>query len=165
MQLKKPARGHTIYFKNMPKITATGTVAGPKECAGIVGQYVDRALENDMFGESTFEKAECKMLRCAIDCAIENAGLARGRVDALFSGDLLNQIISASFAARDFEIPFLGVYSACSTMSDAGSGRLMMCVPIGRPPRTGTGFIWIFQGIPTSTTVSGMKAGKDITIW
>lgn len=119
MQLKKPVRGHTIYFKNMPKITATGTVAGPKECAGIVGQYVDRALENDMFGESTFEKAECKMLRCAIDCAIKNAGLARGRVDALFSGDLLNQIISASFAARDFEIPFLGVYSACSTMSES----------------------------------------------
>jgi stage V sporulation protein AD len=80
---------------------------------------VDRALSDDMFGESTFEKAECKMLSYAIDSAISNAKLEREQIDALFSGDLLNQIISASFAARDFEIPFLGLYSACSTMSES----------------------------------------------
>ena len=76
-------------------------------------------LDDDMYGESTFEKAECKMLSNVIDGAIKNAGLERTEIDALFSGDLLNQIISASFAARDFDIPFLGVYSACSTMSES----------------------------------------------
>ena len=43
----------TIFFKNQPKIIATGTVAGPKECAGVVGRYVDKALTDDKFGEST----------------------------------------------------------------------------------------------------------------
>ena len=109
----------TIFFKNQPKIIATGTVAGPKECAGVVGRYVDKALTDDKFGESTYEKAECKMISFAISKAIENANATEKDIDLLISGDLLNQIISASFAARDFDFPFLGVYSACSTMSES----------------------------------------------
>lgn len=109
----------TIFFKNQPKIIATGTVAGPKECAGVVGRYVDKALTDDKFGESTYEKAECKMLAYAVAKTIENATVSERDVDMLISGDLLNQIISASFAARDFEFPFLGVYSACSTMAES----------------------------------------------
>ncbi len=109
----------TIYFKNKPKIIATGTIAGPKECAGVVGRYVDKALIDDRFGESTYEKAECKMLSYAISKAIENAGMSEQDVEMLISGDLLNQIISASFAARDFDIPFLGVYGACSTLAES----------------------------------------------
>ena len=109
----------TIFFKNKPRILSTGTIAGPKECMGVVGGYVDKALVDDTFGESTYEKAECKMLSYAISKTIENAGLKEQDIDMLISGDLLNQIISASFAARDFDFPFLGVYSACSTMSES----------------------------------------------
>ena len=109
----------TIFFKNKPRIVATGTIAGPKECAGVVGKYVDKTLMDDRFGESTYEKAECKMLAYAISKAIENAKEREENVDLLISGDLLNQIISASFAARDFDFPFLGVYSACSTLSES----------------------------------------------
>lgn len=110
---------HTICFENKPRIIGTGTIAGPKECSGIVGKYVDRALADDTFGESTYEKAECKMLSFAVSKAIENAGLTEKDMDLLVSGDLLNQIISASFAARDFDFPFLGVYGACSTMAES----------------------------------------------
>ncbi len=109
----------TIYFKNRPQIISTSTIAGPKECRGIVGRYVETALSDDLYGESTYEKAECKMLSTVIDGAISNAGYARSDVDMIVSGDLLNQIISASFAARDFSVPFLGVYGACSTMAEA----------------------------------------------
>lgn len=59
------------------------------------------------------------MLSHVIDGAISNAHLARNEVDLIVSGDLLNQIISASFAARDFSVPFLGVYGACSTMAES----------------------------------------------
>ncbi len=109
----------TIFFKNAPRIVATGTIAGPKECQGVVGKCVDKALSDDTFGETTYEKAECKMLSYAISQAIKNAHASEGEVDMLVSGDLLNQIISASFAARDFQIPFLGVYGACSTLAEA----------------------------------------------
>ncbi len=109
----------TITFKNKPKIISTGTIAGPKECEGVVGNFVDKTLMDDMFGESTYEKAECKMLAYAISKAIENGGEDEKNVDMLISGDLLNQIISASFAARDFDFPFLGVYGACSTLAES----------------------------------------------
>ena len=109
----------TVFFENKPRIFSTGTVAGPKECAGVVGKLVDKALVDDTFGESTYEKAECKMLAYAITQAIYNAGAKEEDVDLLISGDLLNQIISASFAARDFNFPFLGVYGACSTMAES----------------------------------------------
>ena len=110
---------HTIFFDKKPRIIGTGTIAGPKECAGVVGKYVDKSLTDDMYGESTYEKAECKMLSYAISQSIKNAGLQEEDVELLVSGDLLNQIISASFAARDFDFPFLGVYGACSTMAES----------------------------------------------
>ena len=110
---------HTIFFENKPRIIATGTIAGPKECAGIVGKYVDKTLSDDTFGETTYEKAECKMLAYAVRKTIENANLSEKDIDLLISGDLLNQIISASFTARDFDFPFLGVYGACSTLAES----------------------------------------------
>lgn len=115
----KDEMGQTIIFRNQPRIIAVSSIAGTKECEGIVGRYVETALDDDMFGESTYEKAECKMLSYAIDGAIANAQLKRNEVDIIVSGDLLNQIISASFAARDFSVPFLGVYGACSTMAES----------------------------------------------
>ena len=112
-------QGHTVFFKNAPRLIATGSIVGPKECAGVIGKFVDKALSDDTFGEQTFERAERKMLLYALEASIAKAGLQREQVDAVLSGDLLNQIISAGFAARETGIPFLGVYSACSTLSEA----------------------------------------------
>ena len=116
---KKMQQGQTVFFRNHPKMIATAAIAGPKECAGIVGEYVDFALTDDMFGESTFERAERKMLLQAVETSIEKAKLRQSEIDVVLSGDLLNQIISASFTARETGLPFLGIYSACSTMSEA----------------------------------------------
>ena len=112
-------KGNTVFFKNKPCIESFSAVCGSKEKEGIIGQYADIALDDDMYGESTYEKAECKMLTTAILQCIEKRGMTEKDVDVLISGDLLNQIISASFAARDYDIPSLGVYSACSTMSES----------------------------------------------
>ena len=68
-------QGHTVFFENGPKIVATATVAGPKECEGIVGKYVDFPLSDDMFGESTFERAERKMFLTAVERSVEKAGI------------------------------------------------------------------------------------------
>lgn len=111
--------GQTITFKTRPKIVSVSSVAGTKESEGIIGKYADTLLKDDMFGETTYERAECKMLIHVIDGAIKKGRLRRENIGLLVSGDLLNQIISASFAAREFDIPFLGVYGACSTMAES----------------------------------------------
>lgn len=111
--------GSTIRFYNKPSIIATSTIAGPKEAEGNIGKYIEKKVNDDTLGEKTYEKAECKMLTYAIEHAIKNSGLKISNIGLLISGDLLNQIISSSFSARQFDIPFLGVYNACSTMSEA----------------------------------------------
>lgn len=111
--------GSTIRFYNKPSIIATSTIAGPKEAEGNIGRYIEKKVNDDTLGEKTYEKAECKMLTYAIEHAIKNSGLKISDIGLLISGDLLNQIISSSFSARQFDIPFLGVYNACSTMSEA----------------------------------------------
>ena len=109
----------TVFFNRKPSIIGTATIAGPKEIEGNIGKYIDKPVYDDTLGEKTYEKAECKMLTYAIENAIINSGLKNADINLLVSGDLLNQIISSSFSARQFDIPFLGIYNACSTMSEA----------------------------------------------
>lgn len=111
-------KGNTLFFETKPRIRSYAAICGSKEKEGVIGSYADITLSDDMYGESTYEKAECKMLSNAVRLAVEKAALTDADIDVLLSGDLLNQIISASFAARDFQFPFLGLYSACSTMSE-----------------------------------------------
>ena len=72
-------------------------------------------LDDYYFGESTFELAEIKMQRFVIQNLINKNKLADRDIDALISGDLNNQIVASSYGARDFNIPFLGIYGACSS--------------------------------------------------
>ena len=45
--------------------------------------------------------------------------ITKEEIDIMLSGDLLNQIMSSSFTARNLHIPFLGLYGACSTMTES----------------------------------------------
>ncbi len=109
----------TLFFINKPCIHKTYSIVGPKEKASNLGEFYDMALDDDKFNESTFEKAECKMLTTAVSKVIKKGNLKKEDIDLIISGDLLNQIISANFMARDFDVPFLGVYSACSTITES----------------------------------------------
>ena len=107
----------TIFFKNKPKIIATSSVVGPKESCGSIGKFVDVKLNDDMFGEDTFEKAETKILYTAINTAINK--LDDKKIDTIISGDLLDQIIASTFAVRNFNVGYLGVYNACASFAES----------------------------------------------
>jgi len=109
--------GRTLIYKNQPKIVSAYSVAGPKESNGSINKFIDLKLDDDMYGEKTFEKAESKMFYSAIKGAIERSKIAD--IDAVVCGDLLNQIISSTFAARSFGSGYLGVYSACATFTES----------------------------------------------
>lgn len=109
----------TIYFKNKPVITGTSSVAGPKESQGCIAKFIETKLPDDMYGEKTFEKAESRMLYTAIKNSIINSERDEKDIDALISGDLLNQIIASTFSARNFKFGYLGVYNACATFTEA----------------------------------------------
>jgi len=111
--------GQTIEFKNKPKIIGNYSIVGPKEGDGHFGNFFHYIMDNDRFDEETYEKAEKKMIEKALSGAIKSAGLKSGKVDLFLAGDLLNQIISSSYAARSFNVPYLGLFGACSTMAES----------------------------------------------
>jgi len=109
----------TIVFSNPPSIIGNYSVVGPKEGNGNFSKYFDKILEDDKFGQDSYEKAERKMFLTAIEGAIKSCGMEKDDVDVLLAGDLMNQIISSNFAARQLQIPFLGMFGACSTMVES----------------------------------------------
>ncbi len=109
----------TFIFENGVYLSNGAAIVGEKEGRGPLKDYFDVILQDDKWGEDSFEKAERKMFKQALETAKLKAGLNNDTVDLIIGGDLLNQIISASFAARDLMIPFLGVYGACSTICES----------------------------------------------
>ena len=109
----------TVRFENRPYIVGRGNIGGKKEGEGPLSDSFDQILDDDMFGEKSWEKAECKMLEAAMDKAMKRAQLEKDNIDIMLCGDLINQIMTSSFTARDMHIPFLGLYGACSTMTES----------------------------------------------
>ena len=78
---------------------------------------MDRSVENDKMGEKTFEKGERRMLEHVNKMAIKNAKLNKDDIDLYLGGDLMNQLVSSNYVAEGLQIPFVGVYSACATIT------------------------------------------------
>ena len=109
----------SIVFDRRPAILSAAAIGGKKEREGPLAAYFDETTADTTFRQLSWEKAESKMQALALESAKRKAGLHDADLDALFSGDLLNQCISSSFAVRDTGVPFFGLYGACSTMAEA----------------------------------------------
>lgn len=100
-------------------IEDTYTVCGNYENDGPLSKYFDKKHEKDMyFGEKSWEKAEVHLLKEAGNNILKKNKLKEKDVDLLISGDLQNQIAASDYMARDFDIPFVGIFEACSTSSE-----------------------------------------------
>ena len=115
----KRAGKQTLLFTEPPRVIASAAIVGELEGQGPLGGYFDEVLTDDTWGEESWEKAERKMFEQSVRRALDKIGLESGDMDCLLGGDLLNQIISANFAARELKTPFLGLYGACSTMAES----------------------------------------------
>lgn len=109
----------TIKFNAPPTISQTACIVGPKESEGPLAKYFDNCLEDEFWGENSWEKAESKIIKETVNTVISKSGLASEQIDYCFAGDLLNQCISSSFGLRELNIPFFGIFGACSTYVEA----------------------------------------------
>lgn len=125
----------SIQFLKPPHVAASASVVGKKEGEGPLHTYFDRIDETDLFGGQSWEDAESSMQRQAAELAIEKAGYTPEDMHYILAGDLLGQLIASSFGIAKTNIPFLGIYGACSTM---GEGLLVssMLVEAGFAERT-----------------------------
>ena len=96
-------------------ITASASVVGTKEGEGPLCDYFDEIGEDDKFGCDTWEGAESALQRKALSLAIKKSGMKQEDISFLLAGDLLGQSMASAFGMKDFQIPFIGLYGACST--------------------------------------------------
>lgn len=110
--------GRTIKMDCPPSIRGFSSTVGSKEGEGPMRECFDVIEQDSYFGQDTWEKAESEMQKQTVTRAIDNAGLKPQDIDFMFAGDLINQCIGTTFGIRDLNIPFFGIYGACSTMAE-----------------------------------------------
>lgn len=109
-----------MYFdENTPSFLSWASVGGYEERRGPLGDRFDFCDDTDRFGMSTWEMAEGEMGRITLNLAMNKISLSPTKVEALFAGDLENQCVASSGGLYSFGIPYIGLYSACSTCTEA----------------------------------------------
>lgn len=107
---------HTAILDKPVYIVTVSSIAGKKEGEGPLKNLFDKVLEDDMYGEKSWEKAESKIVKDNFMMAINKSEVEK--IDLCISGDLLNQESASTFGIKDSKIPFLGIYGACSTIGE-----------------------------------------------
>ncbi len=115
----KKRGAHSYVLPSRPRIRSYASIAGQKEASGPLGHTFDETFTDDTLGQKSWERAEAKMLERAADLALSKAKVYADGVNVFLGGDLLNQIVSSGYTARQLGIPFLGLYGACSTMAES----------------------------------------------
>lgn len=118
--MQKRCGKQTVMFNNPVGICAAASVVGPKEGDGPLGKIFDHVESDIMFGKESWEKAESEFARAAYAEVIKKANAA-GSIDYLIAGDLLNQSTGSVFGLRDTNVPYLGIFGACSAMGEGMS--------------------------------------------
>ncbi len=122
------SRSDLIKINKPPVILSSYSVVGKKEHEGPLGKFYDEFGEDTRFGESTWELAESEMQRRALTGALGKTGISSDGIGLIFAGDLQNQCAASSYGLCGFNVPYIGLYGACSTV---GEGLLLSSLVIG----------------------------------
>ncbi len=115
--MMKKKKSRVIELKNQPSILGTGSCVGKNESEGPLGHEFDKCYKDDGIESSSWEKAESKLMSDAINFALDCASIQADNIDISFAGDLLNQCTASSYTFRELNVPFCGLFGACSTMA------------------------------------------------
>ena len=110
--------GKTWKFGNA-SIASWASVVGKVESDGPYGDEFDEVVEDNKGGAETWEQAEAQLQNKSLKHALDKVNLTPENMDLIVAGDLLNQCTGSSYGLKDFYIPFLGVYGACSTFAES----------------------------------------------
>ena len=99
-------------------ILSFAAAVGQKEGKGPLRNRFDYIDTDDRFGMSTWEKAESECSRLSLSLALAKAPLAPSDIDYLLAGDLENQCVASCYGLLPYEIPYIGIYGACSNLTE-----------------------------------------------
>ncbi|MBR4283750.1 MAG: stage V sporulation protein AD [Anaerotignum sp.] len=116
----------TVRLSEGVTILSAASTVGPKEAEGPLGKYFDQKTEDSFFGEKSWELAESKFVEKNMRLAVQKANLKSEDIDYILCGDLLNQCTGSTFGIKNLDIPFFGLFGACSTMGESMSLGAML---------------------------------------
>ena len=109
----------TVRLAQPPSVLSYANIRCKFEGNGPLAEHFDQLCPDSFFGKDTWEQAESAMQQRVLERALEKGGLMPKDLDYVLAGDLLNQCIGTAFGLRGFDIPFFGLYGACSTMGES----------------------------------------------
>ena len=104
-----------FVFSHGVKVVSSASAGGTKEKNGPVGHLLDIHCPDESLSDDSWEKAESQMVKDTFSCALQKAQITEKSIDILFGGDLMNQCTGTSYGLCDFDVPYIGLYGACST--------------------------------------------------
>ena len=123
----KVLKKYVYELENFCGLIGFAELVGEKEKRGVFGKYFCDSVSDDKMGEKTFEKGERRMLDRVCEMSLKNAGIAANDVNVFLGGDLMNQLVSTNYVAEHLQIPFVGIYAACSTLTASlGIGAILI---------------------------------------
>ncbi|MDL2274206.1 stage V sporulation protein AD [Oscillospiraceae bacterium OttesenSCG-928-G22] len=108
----------TVRFSHPPAVAGFASIAGKRESEGPLKGTFDITVDDNSFGESSWEKSESRIQKELLTLILQKTGLAPTEIQYVFGGDLINQCISTTFGLRESNLPIYGIYSACATMAE-----------------------------------------------
>ncbi len=112
-------KNRIVKVKDHIGFLGAAAVGGYEEKRGPLGDRFDLCDPTDRFSQKTWEAAESEMSRLALNTALTKCKLSHEDVSLLVAGDLQNQCVASSGGLSGFGIPYIGVYGACSTCTEA----------------------------------------------
>ena len=109
--------GKTFKYAHA-SVESFAAVVGKAENEGPYGCEFDEVIEDNKGGCDTWEQAEAMFQRKAVGHVLKKSELTPDKIDLVFAGDLLNQCVSSSYGLKEYYMPFLGIYGACSTFAE-----------------------------------------------
>lgn len=104
-----------FVFSHGVKVVSSASSGGTKEKNGPVGHLLDIHCPDESLSGDSWEKAESQMVKDTFSCALQKAQITEKSIDILFGGDLMNQCTGTSYGLCGFDVPYIGLYGACST--------------------------------------------------
>lgn len=110
----------SLSFEDGVELFTSACIVGQEEKKGPLGDFFQNVCEDEdaLLGKETWEEAESELQKRAVELTLEKASMTAKDIRYLLGGDLLGQTIASSFGILDFEIPFFGLFGACSTCAE-----------------------------------------------
>lgn len=124
--MSKRVGKQSVLLKSGVSVISHHSIVGKKESEGPLGKHFEQVERDPYFGQENWEMAESRLYGMALSELLKKSGEEKEDINYIICGDLLDQCTASAFGIKESNIPYLGVYGACSTMAESLSVAAML---------------------------------------